>query len=206
MGSGGPSDVCVNGMALGYAAYFGATTAQLRSVAEVLLESRMADGGFNCRWRRGATHGSVHSTICVLEGVTEYRRRGHDHCAEELAAAADGAVEFLLRHRLYRSESTGEVINPEFTRLHFPARWRYDILRCLDAFRDADVAPDPRMEDALDLLQKRRRPDGSRVLNAHYPGATHAVVEPAGRPSRWITLMALRVLARYGHARWGPAG
>lgn len=142
----------------------------------------------------------MHSTICFLGGITEYRRRGHDHRVEELAASADGAVEFLLRHRLFRSERTGVVIKPEFTKLHFPARWRYDILRCLDAFRDAGVNHDPRMEDALELLAERRRQDGRWVLNAHYPGATHAVAEPADRPSRWITLQASRVLGRYGDA------
>jgi len=192
------SDVCVNGMALNYASYFGAPEVRLRTVVDFLLRHTMADGGFNCRSARGATHGSVHTTVSVLEGVTEYRRSGYDYRADELAGAAQASVEFLLRHSLYRSERSGEVIDPEFLRLHYPARWRYDILRGLDALRDAGVTHDPRMDDALAAIVSRRRPDGCWVLNRHYPGLEQSAArEPAGQPSRWITLIAQRVLDRY---------
>lgn len=192
------SDVCINGMALGYAAYFGADTALLAGIVDFVLGQRMPDGGFNCRSNRsGARHSSVHSTTSVLEGVTEYLRRGHEHRARELETAAAGAVEFLLRHRLYRSERTGAPIHPELTRLHHPSRWYYDVLRGLDALRDAGVDRDPRMGDALDLLRRRRRPDGRWVVNRAYPGASHVPAPQAGRPDPWITLGALRVLARY---------
>jgi hypothetical protein len=32
--------------------------------------------------------------------------------------------------------------NDEFTRIHFPARWHYDVLRGLDALLDAGAAYD----------------------------------------------------------------
>ena len=192
------SDVCINGMALGYCSYFGASADALESVVDVLLGLRMPDGGFNCRLTRsGARHSSVRSTIAVLEGITEHLRRGYDYRRDELAAARAGCVEFFLRHRLYRSERTGEPIDAEFTRAHHPARWHFDVLRCLDALRDAGVGADERMSDGLALLRNRQRPDGRWVVARAYPGATHVPVPPAGRPDRWVTLMALRVLATY---------
>jgi hypothetical protein len=84
--------------------------------------------------------------------------------------------------------------NDEFTRIHFPARWHYDVLRGLDALLDAGAAYDPRLDDALTLIRGRRRPDGRWTLNRHYTGETHRVEERAVTPSRWATLIASRVL------------
>ena len=192
------SDVCVNGMGLSYSAYFGADPDLLAGVVDFLLGQRLRDGGFNCRLNRfGARHSSVHTSICVIEGVTEYQRSGYGYRLEELLTARATAIEFLLRHRLYRSERTGEPMDTEFTRLHHPARWHYDVLRGLDALADAAATYDPRMDDALALLRARQRSDGRWVANRAYPGATHVPPTPAGQPDRWITLAALRVLATY---------
>lgn len=194
----GTSDVCINGMALNYSAYFAADPGRLKGVVDFILGQRMADGGFNCRLNRsGARHASLHSTVCVLEGATTYLRHGYTYRADELAHSIETSSEFLLRHRLFRSERTGQAIHPELTRLHHPTRWRFDILRGLDALAAADVALDPRMADALGILRDRQRPDGRWAAARSYPGQTHVPPAPAGEPSRWVTLVALRVLGRY---------
>jgi hypothetical protein len=197
-GRSGWSDVCVNGMALTYCCYFGADGEQLRSVVDFVLRQQVGDGGFNCQSNRsGATHSSVHTSVSVIEGITEYLRGGYEYRAADLARAREGAVEFLLRHRMYRSETTGEPIRAEFVKLHHPARWYYDILRGLDALADAGVPYDARMDDALGVLRARRRPDGRWTVNRGYPGLTHVPPPRAGQPDRWVTLAALRVLAAY---------
>jgi hypothetical protein len=192
------SDACINGMALGYAAYFGASEEQLVSTVDFLLEQRMADGGFNCQLNRsGARHSSMHTTVCVMEGITEYERSGYQYRLVELLEAHAGCVEFLLRHRMYRSERTGLPIDGEFTRLHHPPRWHFDVLRGLDALAAAGIQRDARMEDALSLLVGRRGRDGRWPANRAYPGAAYVPPVPAGTPSPWITLIALRVLKKY---------
>ena len=70
----------------------------------------------------------MHTTISVLEGLRLlelHRVTG----VRALRAAQRRAQEFLLAHRLFRSHRTGAVIKSEFTRLEFPPRWHYDILR-----------------------------------------------------------------------------
>jgi hypothetical protein len=195
-----PSDACVNGMALGYASWFGAEEDRLSSVVDFLLRERVADGGFNCRHNRPGsqvTHSSVHTTVCVMEGITTYLRSGAGYRRRELEEAYASSAEFLLRHRLFRSESTGRVISPEFTRLHFPARWHYDILRGLDSLAAGRVPRDPRMDEALALIRGRRGADGRWNANRAYPGATHVPDERAGQPSRWVTVIAERVFVAY---------
>ena len=166
------SDACINGMALNYATYFGADENQLVSMIDFLLSQQLGDGGFNCRLNRsGAQHSSLHTTLSVFEGISQYRRGGYRHRADDLRGVQQAAVEFVLRHRLYRSERSQAPIDDEFTRLHHPARWHFDILRCLDAFAEAGVAHDPRMDDALDVLARRQRPDGRWVGHRAYPGS-----------------------------------
>ena len=200
-GSVAKSDVCINGMFLTYACHFGVPEARLATVVDFVLGQTMEDGGFNCRRNRsGARHSSVHSTMCVLEGAWAYARRGYRYRADELAEAARTSRAFLLQHRLYKSDHTGAVIHPELLRLAYPARWKYNVLRCLDGFAAAGVPWDERMGDAMDVLVAKRRRDGRWNGGAAHPGQVHVVLERAGTPSRWITLMALRVFDRYGEA------
>lgn len=193
------SDICVCGMALNYACYFGAAPELLASVVDYILAQQMADGGFNCeRDRFGARHSSLHSTISVLEGIHEFLANGYTYRAAELEAVARQAREFVLQHRLFRSDRTGEIINPRFLVLSYPSRWFYDILRGLDYFRSVGADYDPRMQDALDVLLHKRRKDGAWPLQAKHPGQVHFDMETPGQPSRWNTLRALRVLRHRG--------
>jgi hypothetical protein len=80
------------------------------------------------------------------------------------------------------------------TRFHFPPRWHYDVLRALEYFRLARAPRDARLEDAVALVRRRRRPDGRWTLPRGYPGKVFFELEPVGEPSRWNTLRAQRVL------------
>lgn len=193
------SDICICGMALNYACYFGAAPELLASVVDYILAQQMADGGFNCeRDRFGARHSSLHSTISVLEGIHEFLASGYTYRAAELEAVAQQAREFVLQHRLFRSDRTGEIINPRFLLLSYPSRWFYDILRALDYFRSVGADYDPRMQDALDVLLQKRRRDGAWPLQAKHAGQVHFDMETPGQPSRWNTLRALRVMKHFG--------
>jgi hypothetical protein len=193
------SDVCLNGMFLNYACYFGASEPDLVSVIDFILSQRMPDGGFNCRKNRsGARHSSLHSSLSVLEGIFEYISQGYTYRLNELLEAQQAAEEFILKHQLYISDRTGEIIKPEFLRLSYPSRWRYNILRALEYFRQTEAAFDQRMEPALHVLLKKRRKDNRWNLQAKHAGQTHFDMEVAGKASRWNTLRALSVLIHFG--------
>ena len=192
------SDVCVNGMFLNYACYFNVPAESIESIIDFLISMKMGDGGFNCKLNQGgAVHSSLHSTISVLEGFHEYVLNGYRYRVSELKEIEEESREFILQHKLFRSDHTNEIIDKRMLMLSYPSRWRYDILRALDYFQVAGVGYDARMQDALDVLHKKRRKDDTWPLQAKHPGQTHFDMEQSGKPSRWNTLRAFRVLKQY---------
>jgi hypothetical protein len=193
------SDVCVTGMFLNVASYFRAEEQAMRPLVDFILSLKLSDGGFNCELNRhGAVHSSLHSTLSVIEGIGEYARNGYTYRIDELQRAEGESREFILRHRLFRSDRTGQIIDKKMLMLSYPSRWRYDILRALDHFRAVGAQYDRRMEDALSVLLSKRRTNGRWPLQAPHPGRCHFEMEQAGDPSRWNTLRALRVLKHFG--------
>jgi hypothetical protein len=167
------SDLCVNGMFL--------------------------DGGFNCNANQfQVVHSSMHTTISILEGIQAYHSNGYTYQLEPLLNAAVQARDFLLDHRLFRSDKTGEIIDRKWLMLSYPSRWKYDILRALDHFQACGTSYDPRLQDALDVLCQKRRKDGTWPVQAKHQGQTYFDMEKTGGPSRWNTLRALRVLKAFG--------
>jgi hypothetical protein len=72
------------------------------------------------------------------------------------------------------------------------------VLRGLDYLRSAGAEPDERCAEAIELVEAKRDADGRWPLENTHPGLVHfAMDEGDGRPSRWNTLRALRVLDWY---------
>jgi hypothetical protein len=87
------------------------------------------------------------------------------------------------------------VVAPTYLQFSFPPQWHYDVLRALEYFREAGGSPDARVDEAVELVRVKRQPDGTWLLENTHPGAVHVALEDGdGRPSRWNTLRALRVL------------
>lgn len=191
------SETCITGMTLSILSHFRHDDDRIDRIADHLLGQQMSDGGWNCRRPRGATHSSVHTTISALEGLRLYELSDRSLAREARAAQRRGR-EFLLAHRLFRSHRTGKVMKPEFTRFAFPPRWHYDILRALDHFQAVNAPRNSRLREAVEIVRQRRQADGRWSLEYVYGGKSFFALEHRGKPSRWITLRALRVLKWWG--------
>jgi hypothetical protein len=195
----GEIEPCINGQVAAAGAYF---RQDVRGLVERLVTEQLTDGGWNCEAERGSTRSSLNTTICVLEALLEYERTFGPSLV--VTAARLRGQEYLLERRLFHRKSTGEVLERDrkggtfFTRFAFPNWWHYDVLRALDYLRSAGVAPEERMSDGIRLVESKRDTDGSWRLETRYPGLMLVDLdEGPGRPNRWITLRALRVLRWY---------
>jgi hypothetical protein len=189
----GEVEPCINGRTVTLGVYFGQN---VDGVVSRLLGEQLGDGGWNCEAENGSVHSSFATTINVLEGLLAHER-ATGGSAESIAARRRGE-EYLLERRLFRRKSTGEIVNPAWLQFSFPIRWHYDILRALEYFRWVGNAPDPRVDEAIDLLRSKQQPDGTWLLENTHPGKVHFALEDVdGEPSQWNTLRALRVLRWY---------
>jgi hypothetical protein len=199
----GEVEPCINGQVGAVGAYFGQN---VRGIIERLLAEQLSDGGWNCEASNGATGSSFNTTICVLEALLEYERPSGG--IPEVKQARLRGQEYLLERRLLRRKTTGELIVRDrkgggtWTNFAYPTWWHYDVLRGLDYLRSAGVAPDERVSEAIALVASKRGADGRWALDIQYPGSMPLQLDDGeGRPSRWNTLRALRVLHWYSERR-----
>jgi hypothetical protein len=195
----GEIEPCINGQVAAVGAYFGQ---DVRGIVHRLLAEQLPDGGWNCEAANRSTRSSFNTTICVLEALLEHERASGG--AAEVTTARLRGEEYLLERRLFRRRSTGEVIERDrkggaaWTRFAFPTWWHYDVLRGLEYLRSAGVTPDARVAEAIELVASKRDADGRWPLETQYRGVIPVETDDAeGRPSRWNTLRALRVLRWY---------
>ena len=189
----GEVEPCINGQVGASGAYF---RQDVQRILKLLLHEQLSDGGWNCEAANGSTRSSFNTTICVLEALLEYELASGNNA--EVTEARLRGQEYLLDRHLLRRKTTGAIIDWEWMRFSFPNWWHYDVLRGLDYLRKANVTPDERVAEAIELVESKRGSDGRWALENQYPGTMAIEMNEAeGRPSKWITLHALRVLDWY---------
>jgi hypothetical protein len=190
----GEVEECINGRTVADGAYFGV---DVSSIVDRLVGERLPDGGWNCERINGSVRSSFASTINVLEGLLEYERATGGTPESQEARKSGG--EYLLERNLFRRLSTGEPADERFLYFLHPNRWHYDVLRALDYFRFSAILTgadaDPRLGEAIDHVRSRRLEDGTWPLDRSPKGRVWFEVDGGqGKPSRWVTLRAMRVL------------
>ena len=192
-------DLCHLGFWPGLAAYVLGDDSRLSGLGGALLSAQLEDGGWNCQIRNypERRHSSFNTTFNVLENLRIAAAQGAigERAFQEAEARA---VEFMLVHRMYRSDRTGKVIAERFTHLTYPWHWHYKVLRGLDYLRLTRAIRDARLDDAVQLLRDQRKPNGRWPLQKRIPGTLLVEMERPGSDSRWNTLRALRVLRGRG--------
>jgi len=123
-----------------------------------------------------------------------WKGEGAGNLAVRFSEAEARAAEFMLCHRMYRSDKTGEVIDEKFTYLTFPSHWHYTVLRGLDYLRSTPAIVDSRLDDPIAMLMGRRGVNGRWPVEKRIAGVELFDMEKMGGESRWNTLRMLRVM------------
>jgi len=164
---------------------------------EWLIKIQNKDGGWLCPYWRAHIkdkHGCFYGTICPLEAFSEV---GKENLTREMKETIEKGAEFLLMHRLFKADHHGyKVINESWLKLSFPWFYGYNILRGLDVLTKLGYVKDERLRDAVEVLLQKRQGNGTWILESSPIGRMQTNIEAKGKPSKWITLIALRVLKR----------
>jgi hypothetical protein len=195
----GIRDLGVTGMILSLCCYFDHDAESLHNIARVLVSEQHRRGEWIPDDRGSAEDYAFETTLIVLEALNQYRERCPDRDQAALGAAIEDGQEFLVRHHLFLRD--GQRIKARWTTFSFPPYWFFDVLTALDYLHAARANRDERIEPAIELVRNRRRADGTWSLGSAHPGKTHLSMEQPGKPSRWNTLRATRVLKWWGVSR-----
>jgi hypothetical protein len=123
------------------------------------------------------------------------------HFRNENETIEKGA-EFLLMHHMFKADHHGyKVINQSWLKPSFPWFYGYNILRGLDVLTKLGYVSDERLNDAVEILLQKRQSNGTWILESAPIGRMQTNIEAKGKPSKWITLIALRVLKRLSKER-----
>jgi hypothetical protein len=190
-------EVCIVGNAARMLTRFGyGDDFKVRKLFDRLVEDQKDDGGWHCFESRTGTLDGWEALAAFSVLPKSKRTRGIRNSIER-------GSEFYLEKRLLNE---GKRKYLPWFRFHYPNHYYYDILVGLDVITKLGYGDDKRLKPALKLLNEKRQRDGTWLLDKVHPDlgpgaqyslrkkATPFALEKPGRPSKWITLTALRVI------------
>jgi hypothetical protein len=192
-------EVCRSGNAARMMTRFGyGDDFRVRKLFDWLVEDQREDGGWNC------SQGTP-GTLDAWEALAAFASVPGPKRSRKMTRAIARGAEFYLERKLFEE---GENYPPWF-RFHYPNHYFYDILLGLDMITQLGFGDDRRLRPALEILRKKRLPNGTWMMDATHPDIGPGTmihpdakeisplsVEPVREPSKWITLKALTVLKR----------
>jgi hypothetical protein len=192
-------EVCVVGNTARMLARFGyADDYRVRKLFDRLIEDQKEDGGWHC-------FKSNKGTIDGWEAMAAFAAVPKSKRSRRMQTTIEKGAEFYLERKLFLE---GKNKYAPWFRFHYPTHYYYDILVGLDFITRLGYSQDKRLKPALRILKQKRQADGSWMIDKIHPDLGRnpnyylgrkpkrfAIEEPR-KPSKWITLTALRVLKR----------
>ena len=169
---------------------------RVRRALSWLVEVQNEDGGWLCPYWKAHVkdrHGCFMGTITPLDAFSEVPE---ELKTTQMMKAMERGVELLLVHRLFKADHHGfRTIKKGWLKLGFPWFF-YDILRGLSVVTKLGYTHDERLNDALEILLQKQNTEGKWILEDTPSGRMQTSLEQKGKPSKWITLHALKVIKR----------
>ena len=120
-------------------------------------------------------------------------------CTPVVRAAIETCTDFLLDYDIARADYPHkERINSSWFKFGYPLGYVTDVLLNLEALIEAGCGDDPRLDEAIELVLSKQDAQGRWKIEYSYNGKMWIDVEEKRKPSKWVTLRALRVLKGRG--------
>jgi len=178
---------------------------RVRKAFDWFVRNQAELGGWSC-WNYGSRPRG--RNLDSWEPLSAFAVYPQQKWTRGMKLAVEKGAEFFLERELHRQ---GDRYEPWY-RFHYPVHYYYDLLVGLDFMTALGYSRDKRLGYAISLLKRMRRSDGRWNLDSVNPdpespqgrwdsehpkqAATPFALEEPGKPSRMITLRALKVLNR----------
>ncbi|OGD21588.1 MAG: nitrogen fixation protein NifH [Candidatus Aminicenantes bacterium RBG_16_63_16] len=142
-------------------------------------------------WGKHTCHSAAAKFLKALAEIPEGER------SADIRRTIDEATEYFLKHHIYkRSHNLNKAVKPKWEKFGFPTVWDGDALEVFEILARLGCR-DSRMQDAADLIISKQDEQGRWLLENTYNGKFRANIERKDRPSKWVTLLALRALRHW---------
>lgn len=143
-----------------------------------------------CLGRHSCHMGAVKALKALAE-IPEKKR------SDDMKQMIDTGAEYLLIHHIYkRSHDVSRAAKPGWLQFGFPLMYQTDALEILEILTSLGYK-DERMQEAIDVVISKQDDQGRWMLEKSFNGHFQVNIEQKGKPSKWITLFALRTLKRF---------
>jgi hypothetical protein len=139
-------------------------------------------------WGTHTCHMGVVKALKALSEIPPNKR------SKDVTKTIEKGVEHMLKHHIHkRSHELSRVSKPGWLRFGFPLMWQTDVLEILGILTKLGYK-DKRMQEAVDLVVSKQDDQGRWKLENTFNGRFQVDIEQKGKPSKWITLNALKAL------------
>jgi hypothetical protein len=195
-----PSFPCFTGTILGSMVRmgYGEDDNRVKDLSGWIAGQMRPDGGWLCPPRMMSfvvdeTHSCFTATFYATAGLVALNSPD-----ERQKIARESGLEFLLNHKLFRSDRSNRVLCNRWLETGFPNFNYYSLLRGAKLIADAGLAADSRADEAYDYLLKARQENGSWLQGWIPPQPKPYQCTERGKPCRAVTILTWSTLADAG--------
>lgn len=195
---------CIDGNILTYLIHFGYfDDDRTQKLLDFIIGYHSEDvAGWNCRaypinkegvFPVNCYMGAV-KVLKALSFIPHYKRN------RTINSIIEREVENILENNIFkylRNPDGSRKDKAGWKKFGFPLFYQSDSLEVLDVLVRLGYK-DERMQPALDFVIKSQQSNLKWLLNNTFNGKMHVNIEEKGKPSKWITLRALRVFKHFG--------
>ena len=133
----------------------------------------------------------------VVKALKAFAEIPADKRSKEAINTTEKGVEYLLKHHIHkRSHNLNRISKPGWLRLGFPLMYQTDVLEILGILTKLGYR-DKRMQEAADLVISKQDEQGRWKLESTFNGRFQTNIEQKGKPSKWVTLKATKMLKSF---------
>lgn len=146
---------------------------ELPWMREWFMRYQLPDGGLNCDekvYTKPIPKSSIVTTLSCLEAVLFCRSRELNQADTDFLNKGSS---YLLKQRLFRKASTGEVIDKDWLEIRFPRFYEYDFLRgfyFLEKWRQQSgfSIPDDLVDEVEELVSRQMTEQGIKLKRYNF--------------------------------------
>ena len=143
------------------------------------------------RWKRCWGERTCHSII--VKSLKVFAEIPKNKRTPEMEDYIHKGAEHMLNHHIHKRSKSPILGRFKWLEFGFPLLWSIDALEVLGLLTKLGYK-DERMQESMDIMISKQNDEGKWILENTFNGRFQASIERKGKPSKWITLNALKVL------------